>query len=65
MRTISSAKSTPAVKLSFKVLYTNTYPDSLPELSLETLEGEIDQDDIDSLIDQLKAVVRCLPKVWH
>ena len=40
--------------------YTDNYPDELPELSLEPVEGEVDEDDIKVLLDSAQAVVSML-----
>lgn len=40
--------------------YTDNYPDELPELSLEPVEGEVDEDDIKVLLDSAQAVVSIL-----
>ena len=34
------------------------YPDVLPELSLDTLEGELEDDEMEELLGELHAVVR-------
>ena len=47
-----------AVKLALDVTYPDEYPDVLPELSLETLDGELDEDEVDALLKELHAVVR-------
>ncbi|KAI0256676.1 RWD-domain-containing protein [Lactifluus subvellereus] len=45
-----------SLKLALTVHYTNNYPDELPELSLEPVEGEVDEDDIKVLLDSVQAV---------
>jgi hypothetical protein len=42
------------------VYYTDGYPDELPKLSLELLEGEIDEEEMDGLLDSAQAVVSIL-----
>lgn len=46
-----------AVKLSLKVHYTEEYPDVLPELAMECVEGELGDAELTSLEEDLKAVV--------
>jgi RWD domain len=50
----------PLVDLSLTVYYTDDYPDELPKLSLEPLEGEVDEEEIDGLLDSARAVVSIL-----
>lgn len=50
-----------AVKLSLSVQYPDGYPDVIPELTLETLEGEIDEVETSSLLDDMRAVVSLRP----
>jgi len=38
------------------VLYTDSYPDELPQLSLEPLEGDVDKEEINSLLTGAQAV---------
>ena len=45
------------VKLSLNVHYTDEYPDVLPELAMECVEGELDDAELTSLEEDLKAVV--------
>ena len=40
--------------------YTDDYPDELPELLLEPLEGEIDEEEANDLLDSAQAVVSML-----
>lgn len=47
----------PLVKLALTVLYTDSYPDELPQLSLEPLEGDVDEEEINSLLTGAQAVV--------
>jgi hypothetical protein len=42
------------------VYYTDGYPDELPKLSLEQLEGEIDEEEMNGLLDSAQAVVSIL-----
>lgn len=46
-----------AVKLTLDVRYPDDYPDVLPELSLEPVEGEVDDGEIDHLLGELRSVV--------
>jgi len=55
----------PLVKLALTVLYTDSYPDELPRLSLEPLEGEVDEEEIDSLLTSTQAVVSTLARLRH
>lgn len=45
------------VKLSLRVVYPASYPDVLPELELEPIEGDLEPDETTKLTDQLRAVV--------
>ena len=40
--------------------YTDGYPDELPKLSLEPLEGEIYEEEMNGLLDNAQVVVRIL-----
>lgn len=42
--------------LRLRIRYTPTYPDELPEMSLESLEGELDEAGEATLIEGLKEV---------
>jgi hypothetical protein len=42
------------------VHYTDSYPDELPELSLQPIDGEVDEDDIRDLLASAQAVVSVL-----
>jgi hypothetical protein len=42
------------------VYYTDGYPDELPKLALELLEGEIDEEEMDDLLNSAQAVVSIL-----
>ncbi|EIM89982.1 RWD-domain-containing protein [Stereum hirsutum FP-91666 SS1] len=44
------------LKLSLSVQYPDGYPDVIPELTLETLEGELDESETTSLLDGMRAV---------
>ena len=46
------------------VYYTDGYPDELPKLSLELLEGEIDEEEINGLLDSAQTVVSILAFLW-
>ena len=55
----------PLVKLALTVLYTESYPDELPRLSLEPLEGEVEEEEINSLLTSAQAVVSRLARLRH
>lgn len=42
------------------VYYTDGYPDELPKLSLELLEGEVDEEEMNDLLDSAQAIVSIL-----
>ncbi|KAI5124547.1 hypothetical protein M0805_003069 [Coniferiporia weirii] len=42
--------------LLLKVVYPETYPEVLPELTIEPIEGDLEPNEMASLIDQLKVV---------
>ncbi|THH18140.1 hypothetical protein EW146_g2778 [Bondarzewia mesenterica] len=44
------------LKLALTVQYTNEYPDALPNLSLEADEGDLEESEVASLLDSMKAV---------
>ena len=46
------------MKLSLTVEYTDGYPDTLPLLSLEPIDGELDEAETAALIESMRAVVR-------
>jgi hypothetical protein len=46
------------VKLTLSVHYTDEYPDVLPELYLEAVEGEVEEEELDALLEELRGVVR-------
>jgi hypothetical protein len=50
----------PLVNLLLTVYYTDDYPDVLPKLSVELLEGEIDEEEKNGLLDSAQAVVSML-----
>ena len=50
----------PLVDLSLTVYYTDDYPDELPKLSLEPLEGEVDEEELNALLNSAQAVVSML-----
>ena len=45
------------VKLTLSVHYPEGYPDILPELSLDAIDGELEDEEKQKLIEELKAVV--------
>jgi hypothetical protein len=45
------------VKLTLDVRYPDGYPDTLPELSLEPLEGELEDNELQHLLQELNRVV--------
>lgn len=47
------------MKLILNVKYTSGYPDTLPELTADPLEGEIEEEELADLLNGLKALV-CL-----
>lgn len=46
------------MKLLLKVHYPNAYPDVLPELSLEPVDGEFEDEELDALVADMESVVR-------
>ncbi|KAI0065352.1 RWD-domain-containing protein [Artomyces pyxidatus] len=44
------------LKLALNVTYTDEYPDALPELSLEAIDGEVEDTEIESLLDSTRTV---------
>lgn len=42
------------------VHYTDSYPDEIPELSLQPIDGDVDEDDIEALLASAQAVVSLL-----
>ncbi|KAF8077970.1 RWD-domain-containing protein [Lyophyllum atratum] len=44
------------LKLTLCVHYTDEYPDALPELSLRTVEGDVDDEELDAILDELRSV---------
>ena len=38
--------------------YTDGYPDKLPDLSLEAIEGELEDDELKTLLHELRTIVR-------
>ncbi|KAI0736969.1 RWD-domain-containing protein [Fomitopsis betulina] len=44
------------IKLVLEVHYTDGYPDTLPELSLEPLEGSIEEEELETLMSDLRRV---------
>ncbi|KZT11396.1 RWD-domain-containing protein [Laetiporus sulphureus 93-53] len=49
-------ESEDELKLALEVQYTEGYPDVLPELSLEAVEGSIEDGEVDDLLDDLRRV---------
>lgn len=47
------------MKLALDVHYNDDYPEALPDLSLEAVEGDVTEDEIDELLQSMKTVVRC------
>jgi hypothetical protein len=45
------------VKLTLRVHYTDGYPETLPELSLDAVDGDVDDDEVTELLSELWAVV--------
>ncbi|KAI0302009.1 RWD-domain-containing protein [Russula brevipes] len=45
-----------SLKLALAVNYTDNYPDELPNLALEPLEGDVDEEEINALLDGAQAV---------
>jgi hypothetical protein len=48
------------VKLSLSVHYNADYPDSVPDLSLECIAGDLSQDEMENLLTNLRSIV-CAP----
>ncbi|KAI9509361.1 RWD-domain-containing protein [Russula earlei] len=44
------------LKLTLTVHYTDNYPDELPNLTLQPLDGEIDEEEMNDLLDSARAV---------
>jgi len=44
------------LQLTLTVHYTEGYPDELPVLTVEAIEGELDDDELESLLNELRAV---------
>ncbi|KAL1692264.1 ubiquitin-conjugating enzyme/RWD-like protein [Schizophyllum commune] len=44
------------IKLALKVHYTDGYPDELPDLSFDVLEGELTDDELNGLLEGLRTV---------
>jgi len=45
-----------SIKLTLNVKYTSGYPDTLPELTADPLEGEIDEEELTDLLNGLKVL---------
>ncbi|KAK0210728.1 ubiquitin-conjugating enzyme/RWD-like protein [Desarmillaria ectypa] len=50
------AEEAEPLKLSLRVHYGESYPDVLPDLSLEAVEGELEDDEVAKLISELNAI---------
>jgi len=44
------------LRLTLTVCYTDGYPDKLPDLSLKAIEGELEDDELDSLLRELRTI---------
>ena len=53
------------VSLTFRVEYTDGYPDVLPKLSLEVEQGELEDEEISQLLEELQRVVCAPPSTLH
>ena len=53
----------PTVKLTLDVKYSAGYPDTLPELSLETVDGELEENEVDQLLTEMRTVVRTQSRI--
>ncbi|KIM87049.1 hypothetical protein PILCRDRAFT_95926 [Piloderma croceum F 1598] len=47
---------TEPLRLTLTVHYTDGYPDKLPDLSLEAIEGELEDDELESLLHELRTI---------
>lgn len=47
-----------SVRVTLTVRYTDGYPEELPDLSLEAIEGELEDEELGSVLHELRAVVR-------
>lgn len=45
-----------SLRFAMTVHYTDSYPDELPELSLQPIDGDVDEDDIEALLASAQAV---------
>jgi hypothetical protein len=45
------------VKLQLSVHYPDEYPDTLPRLTLQAIEGELEEEEHDALLESLTTVV--------
>lgn len=45
------------MQLQLTVHYTDSYPDELPELSLDPIEGELEDSEIEELLSGMRTVV--------
>lgn len=46
------------MKLTLCVHYTEAYPDCLPEMTLQAVEGQLDDQEVQDLLHELRTVVR-------
>ncbi len=46
------------MKLTLDVKYPEEYPDALPELSLEIVDGELEEEELEQLLAEMHTVVR-------
>ena len=57
------------MKLTLDVRYPDGYPDTLPELSLEPLEGDLEEHELQRVLEELNRVVSqimvCLAETIH
>ncbi|KAF5381001.1 hypothetical protein D9615_003932 [Tricholomella constricta] len=44
------------LKLTLCVHYTDQYPDTLPNLSLKTVDGEVDDEELEAILEELRSV---------
>ena len=55
---VSTCADYRAVAVALNVEYTDSYPDSLPNFSIEVQRGDLDEDEIKQLLGELAKVVR-------
>ena len=56
-----SVSSSNLVQRALDVHYPDDYPDALPELSLEPIEGDISGNEIEELLQSMRTFVSCGP----